>query len=80
MVKIKVNNDGVRALQEDIAAKITTVDTDLRATPLLGHPIHEIKEKAATALGNIGVELPNGKLAEYAQSISDGNEFEFELV
>ena len=80
MVKIKMNNDGIRALQEEIAAKITTVDTDLRATPLLGHPVDEIKEKAATALGNIGVELPDGKLTEYAQSISDGNDFEFELV
>ena len=80
MVKIKMNNDGVRALNGEIAGKITTVDADLRAKPLLGQPVDEIKEKAATALGNIGVELPDEKLTEYAQSISDGNDFKFELV
>ena len=79
MADLEINDDGLRLIYDEIAAKIQQVDEALRATPLRDHPVDDIKKQAKAALANIGLELPDEKLTEYAQSISDGEDYGFQL-
>jgi hypothetical protein len=79
-IRVEMNQDGIRALYEELGQKIAAVDTELRGLPLVGEPVDDIKAKAKTALGAIGVELPEEDLTAYSQSIADGEDFEFQLV
>jgi hypothetical protein len=80
MVNFKMNQSGLEALAQQAGDRIKGVDRKLRATPLVGQPVDQIKAQAASALGAIGVTLPDAQLTAYAQSIADGDDFEFQLA
>lgn len=80
MASFEPDDAGMRAIYEELAARVRAVDAKLRAIPLLGQPVDEIKAQAASALATIGVTLPDAELTSYAQSISDGKDFKFNLL
>ena len=58
MADLEINDEGLRVIYEEIAAKIRQVDEALRAMPLLGRPVSEIKTQAKAALANIASNYP----------------------
>jgi hypothetical protein len=78
-VRVEMNYQGIRAVQEEVGRKIADVDAELRGIPLVGKPVDDIKAKAKAAFAAIGVELPEVDLTAYSQSVSDGEDFEFKL-
>ena len=81
MVTVKFETDDVvlHATYERVAAHIKNVDKELRAIPLRGEPVEKVEAQASGALKAVGVDLPTRIVAEYAQSLSDGNDYEFLL-
>ena len=79
MADLEINDDGLRLIRDEIATRLRQVDDALRQATLVGHPVDDIRTQAKAALATIGLELPDEKLAEYAQSISDGEDYEFQL-
>ena len=79
-VKFEIDDAVLRASYERVAAHIKNVDSELRTIPLLGEPVEQVKVQAAGALNAVGVDLPDEMVAEYAQSLSEGNDYEFVLT
>jgi hypothetical protein len=79
-VKFVTEDAVLRAAYERVAAHIKNVDAALRSTPLLGEPVEKVKVQASGALNAAGVDLPDEMVAEYAQSLSDGDDYEFVLT
>jgi hypothetical protein len=76
MVEFEMNDDGLRAVYDQIAARISQVDLALRQE-LSGEPLEAVLPRAQAAFASIGVELPPEKVEVYAQSIVDDEDFEF---
>jgi hypothetical protein len=79
MADLEINDDGLRVIHDEMATRLRQVDNALREASLAGHPVDDIKTQAKAALATIGLELPDEKLTEYAQSISAGDDYEFQL-
>ena len=75
-VTVKLNDDGIRRLYEDIAARIEAADRAFRASHG-GFPIEVVESDARTAI--LGVELDDDTLHDYAVAVSNGAPFQFEL-
>jgi hypothetical protein len=78
MVRFEFNEDAYRQLLAEIADKIQDTDTGLRAG-YTGQPAREIALHARAALAEIGVTLPEEDLLAYCQSITNNEDFKFEL-
>lgn len=75
-VTVKINDDGIRRLYEEVAAKIETADRAFRASHE-GFPIDVVEADARTAIP--GVQLDADTLHKYATAVSDGEPFRFQL-
>ena len=78
MVKFEMNDDGMQAIYNQVAASINQVDLALRQE-LSGEPLDVVLPRAQAAFGSVGVELPPESIEAYAQSIVDDEDFEFVL-
>jgi hypothetical protein len=76
---LEINDDGLRLKVDQLAEKIRQVDAGLREATLVLHPVHDIEAQAKAALAIIGLELPDAKLQEYAEAISIGEDYDFNL-
>jgi hypothetical protein len=79
MADLEINDDGLRVIHDEMAVRLRQVDNALREATLVGHPVDDIKAQAKAALATIGLELPDEKLTQYSQSISDGDDYDFQL-
>ena len=75
-VTVKVNDDGIRRLYEEIATKIDAADRAFRNSHE-GFPLEVVEADARTAIP--GVELDNDTLHRYAVAVTEGAPFQFEL-
>lgn len=75
-VTVKMNEDGIRRLYKEIAAKIEAADRAFRSSHE-GFPIEVVEADARTAIP--GVELDADTLHNYAVAVSEGAPFQFKL-
>jgi adenosine/AMP kinase len=75
-VRVKMNDDGIRRLYEEIAANIGAADRAFRASHE-GFPIEVVEADARRAIP--GVEMDADTLHNYAAAVSEGVPFQFKL-
>ena len=78
-IKFEINDDGIRKLYEEVATNLKRIDSALRQE-LTGRDVDVVIPRVKAALGASGVELPDDKLREYSQSISENKDFKFVLT
>ena len=74
----KPNEDGIRAMYEEVASKIKDLDGEIRAQ-LAGQDSQQIKPEVKAAFARLGVELPDVQLGAYCDSVQNKANFEFVL-
>jgi hypothetical protein len=76
---IRINNEAARSELEEMAGKIELVDQSLRES-FSGFDVRSILPEVQRSMADVGVDLPESTLLEYAGAISERQDFEFVLA
>jgi hypothetical protein len=73
-----MNVGGGQSIFAQATSRMNELDAELRARHT-GKPAEDIKPLAILALRRIGVSLPDAELVAYADAVSRGEEYRFQL-
>jgi hypothetical protein len=75
---VRINNEAIRAELEEVAGRIELVDQSLREN-FSGFDVRSILPEVQQSMADVGVDIPESTLLEYAGAISERQDFEFVL-
>ena len=76
--RVVFNNEALRSLYAELASNIELADQSLREKHS-GLDVEAVIPEARRSLADVGLELSDTQLREYALSISERRDFEFVL-
>jgi hypothetical protein len=75
---VRIDNEALRSAYEEVASAIELVDQSLR-TSFSGLDLDAVVPEVSRSFSEIGLELSDAQLEDYARSISERRDFEFVL-
>ena len=75
---IEFDDNGIRAMYEEVASKIKDVDGEIRAR-FAGQDAHKIMPEVESKFTRFGIHLPDEQLRAYCDSVQNNADFEFVL-